>query len=108
MTNNLQNTRRKIDIAVVRSLWNVGYTTGEIAKKLDVKSKSINRVARLAGVQAPNAPSKHRPQREECSKPPPDPKPTRAPGGYADVNAMVANDGITLRQAMQRFHRSRA
>lgn len=92
-------TVRRIDPDVLRRLWADGTPSAEIAEHFGVQYPAVNKAAKAMGLER-RPPGGVRPR----TAPPPPPKPL---SGYAIAAEIAARDGITLTQALQRWHRTR-
>lgn len=93
-------TVRRIDPDVLRGLWADGVATADIAERFDVQTPAVNKAVKALGLP----PRSHGGVQKRRPPPPPPPKPA---SGYAIAAEIAARDGITLTQALQRWHRTR-
>ena len=93
---------RKIDPDALRAMWEAGTPTADIADQIGVTDRAVRWA--VAKIGLPPRPRGGSPRR---AAPPPDQPPPPAVTGYARIAEIAARDGITLTQAMQRWHRTR-
>lgn len=90
----------QVDRVNLPRLWRDGVPTAEIADRMGVKPPAVARAAR----QMELPPRKSGP-RTDLHRPV---KAAPVPASYATVAEQAAAEGLTLTQALQRFHRTRA
>lgn len=93
-------TVRRIDPDVLRRLWADGVATADIAEHFGVQYPAVNKAAKAMGLE-------RRPPGGVQRRQPPPPPPPKPLSGYAIAAEIAARDGITLTQALQRWHRTR-
>jgi hypothetical protein len=87
-----------IDPAVLRALWTARMSLIDIAKHFRVRKDSVSRAARRLGLES----RAHKAIEPEA--PPPRPAPRHT---YATVQGIADAKGVTQREALCIFHRSR-
>lgn len=91
----------RINYTDLRRLWAEGVPTGDIATQLGFSSRAIREAAaRLKLPPRPRGGDNRRRSYEPTTT-------VQTKSGYAIVAEIAAREGITLTQAMQRWHRTR-